>query len=123
MKFTETTILAPAVITPTNGHACWTGGSGIYATGGCEHFGMTLSAQPTNIVYRWLIADPLHPGNLQPSGTKVTIPAPTWNVTPQPAAPPIVQAIIPAVPAEMGQSSGTRRGSRSSRRSPRTPPI
>ena len=106
MKFTETTLLAPAVITPTNGHACWTGGSGIYATGGCEHFGMTLSAQPTNTVYRWLIADPLHPGNLQPSGTKVTIPAPTWNVTPQPAAPPIVQAIIPAVPAEVGQMFG-----------------
>jgi hypothetical protein len=106
LKFTQTTPMAPAVITPTNGHACWTGGSGNYATAGCEHFGMTLSAQPTNTVYRWLITDPVHPGNLQPSGTKVTIPAPTWNVTPQPAAPPIVQAVIPAVPAEVGQQFG-----------------
>jgi hypothetical protein len=107
LKFTEATPQAPAVITPTNGHACWTGGSGNYATAGCEHFGMTLSAQPTNTVYRWLVADPQHPGNLQPSGTKVTIPAPTWTVTPQPAAPPLVQAAIPAVPYDaVGQQFG-----------------
>ena len=33
--FTQGTPLAPAVITPTNGHACFTGGTGNYLTAGC----------------------------------------------------------------------------------------
>lgn len=84
--FTRATPLAPAVITPTDGHACWTGGSGDYLSSGCEHFGLGLNGNPTNTVYRWLVADPATPGALQPAGTKVSIPAPLWNVAP-PAAP------------------------------------
>ena len=67
--WSATTPLASTPITPTMGHACWTGGippAGLlaYPNGGCEHFGLGLSANPTNTVYRWLIADPASPGSL-----------------------------------------------------------
>lgn len=102
-KFTETTPQAPSPITPTNGHACWTGGSGNYLTAGCEHFGLGLTANPTNVVYHWLVEDLANPGHLTPLGSKVSIPAPIWNVAPPPAAnqPPIVQAVVPAEPPEV----------------------
>ncbi len=101
--FTKTTVMAPPVITPTNGHACYAGGPvGNYDTSGCEHFGVSLRTNPTNTVYRWLIADPVNPGNLIASGTKVNIPAPIWNVAlpPAPGVQPIVQAVLPAPPPE-----------------------
>jgi hypothetical protein len=74
--FTQTTPMAPSVISPTDGHACWTGGSADYLTKGCEHFGVGMNRNPTNTAYRWLVADTSNPGALQPSGTKVSIPAP-----------------------------------------------
>jgi hypothetical protein len=106
--FTASTPKAPSVITPTQGHACWTGGSVDYLTSGCEHFGVGITANPTNTVYRWLIADPNAPGALQPSGTKVSIPAPTWSVAPpqQPGAGPVVRAVVPAEPPEVQQRYG-----------------
>lgn len=71
-----------------------------YATSGCEHFGLGLTKNPTNTVYRWLVASPSSPGALMPAGTNVTIPAPTWLVSPAPpgaANPaPVVQARIEA---------------------------
>lgn len=104
-KFTETTPQAPSPITPTAGHACWTGGLGAaaYQTAGCEHFGLGLTANPTNVVYRWLVEDLANPGHLTPLGTKVSIPAPIWNVVPPPVVgqPPVVQAVIPAEPPEV----------------------
>lgn len=105
--FTERTVLAPSVITPTDGHACYAGGPiGTYDTSGCEHFGVALNGNPTNTIYRWLVADTVTPGNLVPAGTKVSIPAPVWNVTPQPAAQPIVQAVLPPQPPEAGMEFG-----------------
>ncbi|MBI3782169.1 MAG: hypothetical protein HY270_02090, partial [Deltaproteobacteria bacterium] len=106
--FAETTPLAPSVITPTGGHACWTGGSANYLTSGCEHFGVGFNRNPTATVYRWLIADPNNVGSLQPSGTKVSIPAPVWSVSPPPhgAGPPVVQAVLPAEPPEVNQQYG-----------------
>jgi hypothetical protein len=101
--FTQATPKAPAVVTPTNGHACWSGGSGTYATSGCEHFGVGIRRNPTATVYRWLVADPASPGQLRALGTKVSIPAPVWNVAP-PAAPgaaPVVRAVLPAEPPEV----------------------
>ncbi|HEY2773901.1 MAG TPA: PEP-CTERM sorting domain-containing protein [Candidatus Binatia bacterium] len=95
--FLQATPQAPAVITPTNGHACWTGGSVDYLTSGCEHFGVSLTASPTNTVYRWLVADPANPGTLKVSGTSVNIPAPVWNVTPPP--PQLPDQIHPVVAA------------------------
>jgi hypothetical protein len=106
-KFTTSTPMAPAVITPTDGHSCFSAAmGGAYDTSGCEHFGVSTSGNPTKTVYRWLIADPVHPGFLIPAGTKVNIPAPVWNVVPQPAAPPIVQAVIAAEPPEGGKEFG-----------------
>jgi len=96
--FTQGTPVAPKPITPTAGHACWTGGSPGYLTAGCEHFGIGLAANPTNTVYRWLVADPTKPGNLIAAGTQVSLPAPEWKVkeNPKPAEPPVVQAVIKA---------------------------
>jgi hypothetical protein len=106
--FTQATPLAPSVITPTGGHACWTGGSANYLTSGCEHFGLGTNRNPTNTVYRWLVADPNNPGALQSAGTKVSIPAPIWNVSPppQPGGNPVVQAVLPAEPPEANAEYG-----------------
>jgi hypothetical protein len=96
---------APPVIVPTDGHACWVGGSGDYLTSGCEHFGVALIGNPSNTVYRWLVADPANPGQLQRAGTKVNIPAPIWKVSPPPPeAPDQVHPVVAAViePPEPG---------------------
>lgn len=96
---------APAVIAPTNGHACWTGGSADYLTSGCEHFGVALNGNPTNTVYRWLVADPANPGQLKRFDTNVNIPAPVWSVSPPPPqAPDQVHPVVAAVvePPEPG---------------------
>ena len=92
---------APSVITPTMGHQCWTGGSATYLTDGCDHFGLGLGVNPTNVVYNWLVASPTQPGQLEHSaGGSVTVPAPTFNVTPAPAGAvnqqPVVQAVVNA---------------------------
>ena len=106
-SFIQTTPMAPAVITPTGGHSCFAAAMGAaYDTSGCEHFGVSTSGNPTNTVYRWLVEDSVHPGNLIPAGTRVNIPAPVWNVVPQPAAPPAVQAVIAAEAPEAGKQFG-----------------
>ena len=108
--FTQTTPMAALPITPTAGHACWTGGSPGYASSGCEHFGISLTRNPTATIYRWLVADSANPGALRPSGTKVSIPAPIWNVIPPtPGSPnpaPVVAAVIQAEPPEPGFEFG-----------------
>ena len=103
--FVQATPVAPAGLMP-GGHDCYMGGpiqsTVPYDKSGCEHFGVGITANPTKVVYRWLIADPLNPGKLQPSGTNVSIPAPAWNVLPPPAPglPQVVQAVIPKAPPE-----------------------
>ncbi|MBX3026205.1 PEP-CTERM sorting domain-containing protein [bacterium] len=94
--FTAATPLAPAVISPTDGHACWTGGAANYPTSGCEHFGIGLNRNPTATVYRWLLADPQSPGALRPAGSTVRIPAPVWNVSPAPPQAPNQQPVVAA---------------------------
>jgi plastocyanin len=75
----------------------------------CDHNGVRFdpvninqvsTAQPANVIYRWLIADPQNPGQLIPSGTAVSIPAPIWMVIPpvQVGAPPVVVAQIQPPP-------------------------
>jgi len=100
------TPLAPAVVTPTMGHECWTGGSPSYPTAGCEHFGLGLIATPTNVVYHWLVASKSTPGSLDyATGGGVQIAAPQWNVQPAPVPAvnpkPVVKAVLPA-PQEPG---------------------
>ena len=102
--FTQHTPLAPTPIPATGGHECWTGGSPTYPTAGCEHFGLGLTANPTNVVYHWLVADPAHQGQLMQVGGSVPIPAPQWSPSPplHPAVNPnpVVNVVAPAPPPE-----------------------
>lgn len=94
--FQETTVPhAPG--TPFGG-TCYSWNPVTYPTSGCEHFGVSLTANPAAVTYRWLIADPAAPGTLTTVGTPVEIPQPTWVIIPpaQPAAPPVVVAEINA---------------------------
>ena len=90
----------PAGPFTTGGHQCYIQGDPNYDTLGCEHFGIALNGNPTNTIYRWLLGDAS--GNLNAAGTNVKIPAPVWNVVPQPnpVAPAAVQAVVPAPPKE-----------------------
>jgi len=108
-KFTTSTPVAPTPIQATGGHQCWTGGSANYPTAGCEHFGLGLSATPTNVVYHWLVPDPAHQGQLMPLGGGVPIPAPQWSTSSPPPGPnqnPIVNAAVAAPDPEGGQQLG-----------------
>ena len=101
--FTEATPVAPAGFRDTGGHLCFknmTVNGQPYDTSGCEHFGVGTLRNPSKTVYRWMKEDPSTPGALVAQGSPVTIPAPVWTVNPNPipAAPPIVQAVIPIPP-------------------------
>jgi hypothetical protein len=95
-------------IVPTLGHQCvyWLPN---YATSGCDHFGLVLpyySPPPSQVVYRWLWAnpDPLHAGEFVYAGTQLAPPTPTAAAPLPPPPPPAVPIVaIPqpvfAVPA------------------------
>ena len=113
-KFTEATPAATSPYPVTMGHQCWTFGDPVnYPTSGCEHFGVSLLGNPTKTTYRWLVGHSAT-GTLKVAGTTgnpsipapVYIPAPVWNVIPQPPPapnvpppPPIVVAVVQAPPA------------------------
>ncbi len=114
-KFTACTPV-PKSLTTVPGDSCWTlGMPSTYATAGCEHFGIsTYYANPTSILYRWLLPDPNVPGNLIRAASDISIPAPIWVASP-PAAPGLapviaaeVQAPPPAVPAQFGDARWLR---------------
>jgi hypothetical protein len=100
--FTQTTPVPNG--TYVGGESCWTYGLGAaYPTAGCEHFGISSVGQPTQVIYRWLVADPQNPGQLirysapagsgfAPQPTPVPIPQPVINIIPpaQPGAQPVV---------------------------------
>ena len=94
--FTESTI--PFTSGASFGGTCYMWNAATYPTAGCEHFGVTLNANPVATTYRWLVADPSVLGLLTPYGTPVAIPQPTWVILPppQPAAAPVVVAEIVA---------------------------
>jgi hypothetical protein len=86
--------------TPLTGHQCVIGTPG-YATSGCEHFGMSTTGNPTQTIYRWLVADPASPGQLKAGTSLVAIPAPVWVVQPPVvpgAAPVVVAQVDPPIP-------------------------
>jgi hypothetical protein len=99
--FTQATPV-PTSLTMVPGESCWTVGMGAnYWSAGCEHFGISATKNPTAPpIYRWLVADPQNPGSLT-YGASVSIPAPTWTVTPPAVVgnPPVVVAEIAAPPA------------------------
>ena len=81
----EATPMAPGAMTPS-GHDCYSGGPvGNYATSGCEHYGVSLSANPTRTTYRWLVA--ANPSSAASTFSEVAesvqLPVPVWNVIPQ----------------------------------------
>jgi len=97
----------PGQVNATGGHACFDpayGGDASYATLGCEHFGIANNNNPSNVIYRWLLGDAS--GNLMAAGSNVPLPAPVWNVTPQPAAPPVVVAQVAPPPPDPGAAIG-----------------
>jgi len=61
-------------------------------TSGCEHYGLGIIGKPSKISYRWLVANPVTPGNLiyqlDPATglpDTVSILAPVFVVNAQPA--------------------------------------
>lgn len=105
--FTVATPIPTTKITAEYQAECYIGGFGSppYATSGCEHFGVCTTKNPTRTVYRWLVADPAHPGSLIPAAGGIPIPAPVYAVSPpiDPAvnAAPRVAAVIAAPPIEV----------------------
>ena len=72
----------PPSLTTVPGDSCWTiGMPGTYFTSGCEHFGISATANPTSINYYWLTADPATPGALVRNGNYVYLPAPVWTAS------------------------------------------
>ena len=64
--FTTATPVPPS-LTSVPGDSCWRlGMPTTYDTAGCEHFGISSVANPTKILYRWLVADPANPGSVKP---------------------------------------------------------
>lgn len=103
--FSTATPHVPAGQRTPSGHDCYSGGPvGNYLSSGCEHFGVGLNTNQTVTTYRWLNGDAVT-GTLTAIGGNVALPAPIWNVLPNPVAgnpQPIVQAVIraPEIEAE-----------------------
>lgn len=96
--FNGADVLSPSVPQSTNGHTC-------VNLSGCEHFGFSVTQQPTAVRFFWHDAA----GNrINPE--PLLIPSPTWVYIPPaiPADPPIIRAIVevPEVedPVEMPDS-------------------
>jgi hypothetical protein len=80
----------------TPGDNCWSGGGvGYSASTPCDHFGVGTTANATKTTYSWLVETGTA-GVL--SNGVVTLPAPSWNVIPDPIVgnPPVVVAQIQA---------------------------
>lgn len=80
----EATPVAPPNVTP-RGHDCYSNGPiGNYQDSGCEHYGVSLSANPTKTTYRWLVAaDPSDMGSdFSVVPQPINLPVPVWSVVP-----------------------------------------
>ena len=100
-QFSTATPVPPS-LTTVPGDSCWTlGMPNTYQIAGCEHFGISSVANPTKILYRWLVADPAVPGAVKPVGVDISLPAPIWIAQPpaNPGVPPNIVAQIEAAPA------------------------
>jgi hypothetical protein len=103
----STSTPVPQSLKTVPGDSCWTlGMPSTYASAGCEHFGISSTVNPTSIVYRWLVPDPVIRGTLiSGPGYVVDMAAPVWVAVPpaNPALPPVVIAEIPAPPPPPAQ--------------------
>jgi len=88
----------------TPGDNCWSGGGvGYGASTPCDHFGVGTVKNPTKTTYSWLHDDGSNSGTLTNINGQAILPAPVWNVVPNPAQPdaqPVVAAQIQAPAAE-----------------------
>jgi len=91
----------------TGGHSLFNGGDPNYPNVPGDHFGVSLTANPTNTVYHWLLDG--GNGKLVQAGTAVQLPAPIMTLVPpaNPANNLAVQAVINAPAPEGGQAFGT----------------
>ena len=105
-KWFATTSPAVSPILRTQGHQCWKYGDPAYPNVPCDHFGVSLTKNPSNTIYTWLVEG--KDVNNNPNGKlvkfsdpngkpiPVPIPSPVWNISPN--SPPIgVQAVIQPV--------------------------
>ncbi|MCX6405064.1 MAG: PEP-CTERM sorting domain-containing protein [Actinobacteria bacterium] len=108
-RYANTTSMAAASPTVTNGHECYLGGPAgatqqLYDSSGCEHFGLGTMTNPTNVVYHWLVDDGTNTGQLVTADSPVAIPAPVWTITNAgnvaAALPAPAQVPVPALPAK-----------------------
>ena len=92
----------------TPGDNCWSGGGVGYGPDTpCDHFGVGTSRNPAKTTYRWL--HEVSPGVLDGASGVVQLPAPVWDIVPdpqQPQGPPIVLARIEAPDPPPGQEFG-----------------
>lgn len=98
----DATPVAQPGVSPS-GHDCYSGGPvGNYLTSGCEHYGVSLAANPTRTTYRWLVA--ANPGEASTSFSvvpeTVNLPVPYWNVIPQAGGGVAVRAEVEPVEEE-----------------------
>jgi len=105
-KWFATTSPASSPVLRTQGHQCWKYGDPAYPNVPCDHFGVSLTKNPSNTIYTWLVEG--KDVNNNPNGKlvkfsdpngkpiPVLIPSPVWNISPN--SPPIgVQAVIQPV--------------------------
>lgn len=103
-----TPVSDPTNVLVTGGHQLFNGGDPNWPNVPGDHFGVANNGTPTNTIYRWLVEDPVTPGQLVIAGTKVTVPIPIITITPPvvPAQPPIIQMVVPAFENDTGQPFG-----------------
>jgi hypothetical protein len=105
-SFTQTTIPHKAN-TPFAG-SCYSWGAS-YDQSGCEHFGVSLSANPAAQTYRWLVADPQNAGALTAFDPATPVAAPVYVIQPPAIAnnPPVLVVEVEASePAETPELYG-----------------
>lgn len=90
--FTATTL--PHLTNSPFAGSCYMGGAN-YDTSACEHFGVSLSVNPTRTTYRWLIEDPSNPGTLIGFDPPSPIVSPVYTVVP-----PAVEGEAPELEVE-----------------------
>jgi hypothetical protein len=106
-QFAQTTVQHTAGAPFAGTCYSWNGAG--YATSGCEHFGVALTANAVKTTYRWLVEDAQNPGTLAAVDPPVAIPAPSYYVLPpaRPAEAPVLEAQIEAPePAEAPELYG-----------------
>jgi len=84
----------------TFGGTCYLWNAATYDTAGCEHYGVSLLANPVSVTARWLVADPNNAGQLIPVDPPMAIANPTYYILPPAPALPAPQLVAEVVAPE-----------------------